>query len=144
MPKRSHDWFFSPIWIVTLLDILDDSHKLSISSFCYTRDEAYRVKLPNSRNPRVSHRVGKVNLRIKPSSIFKLFIVHHIFRNDPMTSPPLKHPSKIPGSYVRVIERILGSHKNYSCILYIWLRSNDESLLKGQSKTLSFCAKAIE
>ena len=35
MPKRFHDWCFSPIWIVTLLDILDDSHKSSMHLFSF-------------------------------------------------------------------------------------------------------------
>lgn len=78
--------------------------------FCYNCNETRRVELLNSRNPRISHKFDEVDSRIESSiSIYySLFIVHPKYL---MMSLPFKHPSKAPGSCVRVIEKILGSHK---------------------------------
>ncbi len=83
--------------------------------FCFNYNEAHRVELSNSRNPRVSYRVDEVNSRteLSISVYYSLFIIHS---KDPMMSPLFKLPSKIFESCVRVIERTLGSHKNCSCI----------------------------
>ena len=48
--------------------------------FCHDYDEAYKVGLPNSRNLRISHRVGEIDSKIKSSFIFKSFIVHYTFK----------------------------------------------------------------
>ena len=94
--------------------------------FCYDCNEARRVELSNSRNLKVSYRVEEVNSRIK-LSIHVHYLLFIIYLKDSMKSLPFKHPSKIPGSCVMVIERTLGSHKNCSCIFNLGLMMSPHS-----------------
>ena len=102
------------------------SYRFFYYLFCYDYNEAHRVELSNSRNLRVSYRVEEVNSRIK-LSIHVHYLLFIIYLKDSIKSLPFKHPSKIPGSCVMVIERTLGSHKNCSCIFNLGLMMSPHS-----------------